>query len=984
VNARLSLLVVGLAIPFLIAALAGQAASNAQATQESAVAAPPAPPAEGVPEPHESPATVPPVDVRVAPPLYDPTARGPIVLREFVSYQVNVNALGQNIVGDAANEPSIAVDPTNPLLMSIGWRQFDSVDSDFRQAGVAYTVDAGSFWTFPGVLDPGVFRSDPVLAANGEGDFFYYSLDEDFTCQMFRSFDQGETWGGPIEAYGGDKAWMAIDRTGGRGDGHIYLFWDHVGCCGDDWFTRSTDNGLTFESPIPIPGQPIWGTCAVGPDGELYIAGRRNQQSSTCVIAKSTTVSNPDLPLSFDFSTEVYMGGEMRYPGGSGSPNPGGLLGQIWIAVNHAPGPHRGDVYVLSTVDPPGDDPLDIYFMKSTDGGVNWSTPTRVNSDLPTAGSYQWFGTMAVSPGGRIDVVWVDTRASQQAQLGQVYTAASHDGGETFTDNFPMTPQFDSHVGWPQQNKMGDYYDMVAQNAGSNLAYAATFNDEQDIYYLWIPADCNNNDEADLDDILGEVSEDCNENLMPDECEPDCNNNGEADACDILNGISEDCNQNQVPDECDIANGDSADNNDNGVPDECEIEIVYVNAAAAESGAGTSWSDALVDLSEALALADGSLFSVREIWVAQGTYKPAGVGGSRAATFDVPDGVEVYGGFFGQETERAHRNPVRYRTVLSGDLNGDDAAGFVNRDDNSYHVVTSTGTAFGTVLDGFVIVGGSATAGDPQVDIGAGILLNNSSAKISRCIVAENQAGLQGGGICILGGAPQLENLVVVGNRVTMEGGGIYIDNGASATVKYLTMYGNWATPTSGLGGGIYATNTTFLSLSNSILWFNRDMDGYVESSQLTVLGSYLVEFDCVQGWTGEWGGEGMVAEDPQFIDTQGPDGLPGTGDEDLRLQFESPCRETGDPYVIPWRAGKDLDGHARVLCLHVDMGAYEANIGDYSCDGAVDLEDYESWLECFAGPDAGTYPVRCSSFDYDYDGDVDVWDFRELSIDWD
>ena len=53
----------------------------------------------------------------------------------FTSFQVNVNASGQNITGDAANEPSIAVDPTNRNKMTIGWRQFNSVTSNFRQAG---------------------------------------------------------------------------------------------------------------------------------------------------------------------------------------------------------------------------------------------------------------------------------------------------------------------------------------------------------------------------------------------------------------------------------------------------------------------------------------------------------------------------------------------------------------------------------------------------------------------------------------------------------------------------------------------------------------------------------------------------------------------------------------------------------------------------------------------------------------------------------
>ncbi|HEY3246299.1 MAG TPA: hypothetical protein VGM03_23390, partial [Phycisphaerae bacterium] len=90
--------------------------------------------------------------------------------------QVNVDADGNNIPGDAANEPSIAIDPTNPNRVVIGFRQFDNVMSNFRQAGYAYSTDAGATWTFPGVLDPGVFRSDPVLAANAEGTVYYYSL----------------------------------------------------------------------------------------------------------------------------------------------------------------------------------------------------------------------------------------------------------------------------------------------------------------------------------------------------------------------------------------------------------------------------------------------------------------------------------------------------------------------------------------------------------------------------------------------------------------------------------------------------------------------------------------------------------------------------------------------------------------------------------------------------------------------------------------
>ena len=178
-----------------------------------------------------------------------------------------MDEFGNNILGDAANEPSIAVDPTNPNIMVIGWRQFDTISSNFRQAGYAYSHDGGRSWTCPGVHEPGVFRSDPVLDSDSEGNIYYYSLRSDLLCHLFKSSDGGVSWIGPIDAFGGDKAWIAIDRTGGIGHGNFYAAWDHAGCCGDDWFTRSTDGGAVFDPPVPIPEQPIWGVTTAGTDG---------------------------------------------------------------------------------------------------------------------------------------------------------------------------------------------------------------------------------------------------------------------------------------------------------------------------------------------------------------------------------------------------------------------------------------------------------------------------------------------------------------------------------------------------------------------------------------------------------------------------------------------------------------------------------------------------------------------------------------------
>jgi len=109
--------------------------------------------------------------------------------------QVNVNSLGQDIVGDAANEPSIAVDPTNPNRMAIGWRQFNTITNNFRQAGVAYTTNGGQTWT-ASVLQPGQFRSDPVLRSDADGNFYFASLNSVTASQVFKSTNG---WRHPLE-----------------------------------------------------------------------------------------------------------------------------------------------------------------------------------------------------------------------------------------------------------------------------------------------------------------------------------------------------------------------------------------------------------------------------------------------------------------------------------------------------------------------------------------------------------------------------------------------------------------------------------------------------------------------------------------------------------------------------------------------------------------------------------------------------------------
>ena len=403
----------------------------------------------------------------------------------FTAVQVNINEAGENMVGDAANEPSISVNPLDPSLMVIGWRQFDQVSSNFRQAGFAYSEDAGLSWVFPDVIEPGVFRSDPVLDVDSEGTFYYNSLTSDangYSCKVYKSAGIG-SWDMGTDAFGGDKQWMAIDRTGGETDGNIYAFWNQsFTICPGGMFTRSTDGGMSYDACVTVPQQPFWGTLTVGPEGEVYASGLSG--NGRLIVAKSSNAGNPDEPLSWNFATEVNLDG---LPMAFADPNPQGLLGQVWIGVDHSEGATHGNVYLLCSVSRfSTPDVLDVMFARSTDGGLTWSDPVKINDDSnPTA--YQWFGTLSVAPDGRIDVVWLDTRDNPGEYNSALYHSFSVDGGLSWSANEQLSESFDPQVGWPNQSKMGDYFDMVSDVNGAHLAWAATFNGEQDVYYGFIP-----------------------------------------------------------------------------------------------------------------------------------------------------------------------------------------------------------------------------------------------------------------------------------------------------------------------------------------------------------------------------------------------------------------------------------------------------------------------------------------------------------------
>ena len=452
---------------------------------------------------------------------------------------IQVNTLdGLNIMNDAANEPSISVDPNAPLRMVIGWRQFDTINSNFRQAGYAFSDDGGRTWSDGLVIDPGVFRTDPVLDVDDDGTFFYNSLygNQLTDVDVWHSDDGGATWDGPTPAFGGDKQWFVVDRS----NGHQYEIWSpFFSCCGANFiFSRSIDNGDMFQNPVTVPSRPYWATISIGPDGEVYAAGVDVNQNTQFRVTRSDSAQNPNLSPIFEQSVQVNLGGRARANTNFG-PNPGGLWGQVWVATDHSGGPTHGNVYLLSTIDPVGPgDPANVVISRSEDGGATWTDPVPVHEDVGDD-IWQWMGTLSVAPDGRLDVLFNDHRDSpDDFSITRTYYTYSYDGGQTWSDDIPLGPSWDSHVGWPNQSKIGDYYQIVSDRVGAHVAYATTYNGEQDIYYSRV----------------GDY---------------DCNDNAVGDETDIADGTSSDCNRNGIPDECEIAAGTLEDSDGDGIPDIC-------------------------------------------------------------------------------------------------------------------------------------------------------------------------------------------------------------------------------------------------------------------------------------------------------------------------------------------------------------------------------------------------------------------------------
>jgi hypothetical protein len=361
--------------------------------------------------------------------------------------------------------------------------------------------------------------------------------------------------------------------------------------------------------------------------------------------------------------------------------------------------------------------------------------------------------------------------------------------------------------------------------------------------------------------------------------------------------------------------------------------LLYVNHAAEGNNDGSSWEDAYLLLQSAL----DSAVSGDEIWVAEGTYYPTkqvGGEGERYKALQLKNGVAIYGGFAGNETEREDRDWNENPTILSGDI------GEVNDStDNCYHIFyhpSGLNLDSTAVLDGFVLEKANANGSSDAFRMGAAIYNISSSPIFSNCIIRNHTSDRHGGAIYNSSSSPIFDSCNIINNKTLQSGyhgGGVYNYSG-SPVFTNCEISGN----TGSSGGGVY--NYT----NSSATYTNCEISGNTSGSNgggVLIYGSSPIFSNCViSGNTSSTYGSGVYNDisNPNFINC-----------EISRNYSSSIADGVNNYYSDPTFTNCVISGNSNsgVSNFMSDPSFTNCEISGNTRSGVVNLESWANFTDC-------------------------------------
>ncbi|MDX6480121.1 MAG: hypothetical protein QOG85_631, partial [Gaiellaceae bacterium] len=227
----------------------------------------------------------------------------------------------------------------------------------------------------------------------------------------------------------------------------------------------SHDHGASFDrvSKLPLPASPTpaFGdrpSIAAGSGGALYVTWdygpRRDEERIACPPAGSCYFDGGDFNAVFEKSAD---GGKTWTP--LHAISPGYPLGGVYSApIVVEPSGALGVLYLQHPTDPdtravsPGHE----YFIRSTDGGSNWSKPVLVGSQAYTLGVKEWWidGSLALGPDGTLYAGW----DSQVGSRDTGWFSWSTDGGKHWSSPVRVASSRSEHLTEVAAAGPGDVY----------------------------------------------------------------------------------------------------------------------------------------------------------------------------------------------------------------------------------------------------------------------------------------------------------------------------------------------------------------------------------------------------------------------------------------------------------------------------------------------------------------------------------------------
>ena len=410
---------------------------------------------------------------------YDPAAKSvPAAPLSFTNKVINsgsVNNPGADATAqDTQSETSVAANGSNVV---VGFNDSGSfIGGASKFTGFANSTNSGGSFTDRGTLPTNATGDggDPNLAINSQTDDVFMStlgFNNSNAIQVFKSTDGGASFGAPVNGIPGgvdlDKDWLTVDNFPGARRGTLYL------CATDFGFvpqhtvvTHSTDNGVTWDPSggVMVSGGQSQGCfLAVGPDHSVYVAYFRGNSPNQLFIRRSTDGG-------VTFGTEHTVA-TLSTSSTNGSLNLGGGFRTNsfpHMAVN----PVSGAVVAVYNDDnvPGSADNGNIFYAESTDNGVTWSPPVKVNDDGPRD---QFTPTVAISPTGEQVAFGYYSRSHDPANQMfhrriRMATMNTTTGAIAMRPSAQISPDTPVVIGQdPVVNSvyMGDYDQIVATNA---------------------------------------------------------------------------------------------------------------------------------------------------------------------------------------------------------------------------------------------------------------------------------------------------------------------------------------------------------------------------------------------------------------------------------------------------------------------------------------------------------------------------------------